>query len=280
MNVMRLNLVSVWVVVLAFLFVTACNEDEASLPGEEEVTQVGDESDIANSFDEIEDLAFIGIFATSDLGGRVETDERLGCATVTKEEVEGIVTVVIDFGDGCTGPDGRTRVGKIIVVHDGKIWQYDSSITITMEGFSINGIQIEGTRTVTNKTTQSSNGIVHQVSLVGGKITWNDGTFATRDANKTRTWNRSNVSPREDTLTLEGGASGQNRKGVSYVMEIIEPVIFKRNCRNSKIFIPVSGVKQITTENAVITVDFGDGECDRKVIVTRNGASREVTLGR
>ncbi len=42
--------------------------------------------------------------------------------------------------------------------------------------------------------------------------------------------------------------------------------------------IPVAGVKQIETENKVITIDFGDGECDRRFDVSIEGITEEVTV--
>ena len=50
-------------------------------------------------------------------------------------------------------------------------------------------------------------------------------------------------------------------------------IVFKRRCR-----FPVSGIKVVTTENRVITIDFGDGECDRTATVTVDGQSEEVNL--
>ncbi len=281
MKVMKnLNRVSVWLVALSLIAFSACNEDEPVV-NSEDISEAEDESIMDSNFDEVEDLAFAGIFdQESNLsGGRTENDGRLTCAVVTLEidQTTEIRTVTIDFGDGCEGPNGRVRKGKIIVTHDGRIWEFDSSISIELVDYSVNDIGVEGTRTITNKTTQGSGGIVHNVTLVGGKITWRNGDITTREVDKTRTWTRDDTNG--DVLQVTGGASGTNRKGVSYVMEIVEPITFKRACWADKIFMPVSGIKEITTDRAVVVVDYGDGTCDRKVTITVNGTSRDATIG-
>ena len=187
--------------------------------------------------------------------------------------------MTIDFGEGCTGPRGITRAGKLIITHDGKIWENGSVITTVLEGYSVNGIKIEGTRTLTNLTTLESPGIVHEVKVTGGKIIWPDGTSATREVLRTRTWIRGVIEDvTDDELWIDGSASGINRREVSYTMTIDKTIVRKRSCAESGVRVPVSGVKTIVTARATISIDFGDGSCDKTAIVTKNGNSREVTL--
>ena len=62
-------------------------------------------------------------------------------------------------------------------------------------------------------------------------------------------------------------------------MEITETLVYKRECAiGNRVFMPVAGIKVLTTENRQMTIDYGDGECDRKVTVTINGETREVEV--
>jgi hypothetical protein len=39
-------------------------------------------------------------------------------------------------------------------------------------------------------------------------------------------------------------------------------------------------VKEFTANGKTITIDYGDGECDRIVVITVNGQSRDVRVDR
>jgi len=60
------------------------------------------------------------VVADAGTGGRIEgmDDDRMSCAVVT-HDVEN-QTITIDFGDVCTGPNGVTRSGMIIINYDGR----------------------------------------------------------------------------------------------------------------------------------------------------------------
>jgi len=153
-----------------------------------------------------------------------------------------------------------------------------STIVTTFDGYSINDIQIEGVRTVTNTTESIEDHPRFNIVVDGGKATWPDGTFATREANRTREWIRA-TNPLQDEWRVTGNAAGTNRNGVAYTMEIIEALVYKRECAVfSRIFMAVQGVKVLSTENHQITIDYGDESCDRLVIVTINGESRELDV--
>ncbi|MDH5399153.1 MAG: hypothetical protein OEX02_13460 [Cyclobacteriaceae bacterium] len=271
----------VWSLIIVIMagFVIGCNEDEVDPPANDDVTEVADETTIESSFDEVEDLAFASIFATSNLGGRYEEDGRLVCAIVSKDTtLTGELVITIDFGSGCQGPNGRTRKGVVKVTHDGKIWQFGSTVTVELVDFYIDGVKIEGTRKVINKTTLSSTGIIHEITLSAGRVIWTDGSEATREVSKVRTWIRDNTNPLNDVVQLTGSGSGINRKGVQYTMTITEALVMKRSCWADKVFIPVSGIKEITTPRALVTVNFGDGTCDKTILITVNGKAKSVEL--
>jgi hypothetical protein len=60
-------------------------------------------------------------------------------------------------------------------------------------------------------------------------------------------------------------------------MKILETLVYKRGCP-----IAVSGIKEFTdvSSGKAITVDYGDGTCDRVITITANGQSRSFEVNR
>ena len=211
-------------------------------------------------------------------------DIRFSCATITFLFADNNSTttphgfITIDFGDGCTDAKGNVRKGKIIVEFTGKRFLPDSRIITTFQDYFINGVKIEGVRTVTNVTGSVEENPKFLIKVDNGKATWEDGTFVTREVNRTREWIRAN-NPLEDKWIVEGTAAGTNRNGKTYQVEITKALVYKRECAiSAKVFIAVEGTKVLSIDNKVITIDYGTGECDRVVTITINGQSKDVTV--
>ena len=55
--------------------------------------------------------------------------------------------------------------------------------------------------------------------------------------------------------------------------------MYKRSCRADGVFMAVDGIRSITREGkADVTVDYGDGECDKTVDITVDGETRSVEM--
>ena len=259
----------------------SCDQDEsngADLVNEESIIAAESEADLDEVFDDVDEIAFYGgLFAEEN--GKTVIDEHspIHCADRIHDEINQIIT--IDYGEGCEDWRGRHRRGKIIIRYSGPWWEPGSVMVITFENFYINGKKINGTRTRTNISENVDSDIIFDITLEDGKVTWSDGTEATREAHWVVKRIRAN-NPINDERHLDGEASGTSRRGVAYRVNITETIIFLRSCGPFKVFIPVQGIKVITWEDSQKIVDFGDGECDRTVTITVNGVSREVTLRR
>jgi len=264
-------------VIISVVFV-GCEEDEPNVEIDQETVEMEALSDA--DFDEIDDLVAISVLAAEfpGLGARTTediADDRFSCADVTMDRES--KTIIVDFGPGCEGPRGRIRSGVIRISYSGFWLRPGSEITTTLENFSIDGRQIEGTRTVTNITTNGAP--KHQITLTGGKITFLDGTEATREVNRIRKWVRAD-NPLNDEFHIlaESSASGVNRNGKDYQVTIEEDLVYKIRCRQDLTYLPVSGVKVITTGDNLIVMDFGDGECDNIITASFNGVIRTIEV--
>ncbi|MFY0625949.1 MAG: hypothetical protein JXR07_06635 [Reichenbachiella sp.] len=201
------------------------------------------------------------------------------CATITLDETTNTKTV--DFGEeGCEGRDGRIRKGKIHFVHTGERGLPGDTKVITFEGFSVDTIGIEGVRTIINSSEAESSTKILSITLVGGKITFPDETFVTRDEEKTKTKFFDETSSLIEK-TVYGTATGVNKDGLTYTHSIDEstPKLYTTACRELSKVAAVSGVQLIQVEGeSDKTIDFGDGTCDNIVTVTQDGVSTEVEI--
>ncbi|TRX52455.1 hypothetical protein FNH22_22365 [Fulvivirga sp. M361] len=267
---------------LVLVVFTSCDpeSDEANLNSDLDVTAVN-EAEIDAVYEDIDDLSIVNFESVTDaMNGRVaeEEDDRLCDNVVSFEGDRNEGTITIDFGEGCVDPNGNVRKGKIVIEYNGPKFQPESEIVTTLIDYSINDIAIEGVRTLENISTSTEDFPTFHILLEGGKVTWPDETFATREVDRVRVWKRAR-NPREDAHLVTGTANGMTRRGIQYDMEILDTLVYKRACLPSRrARIPVAGVKQIETENKVITIDFGDGECDRRFDVSIEGITEEVTV--
>jgi len=211
-------------------------------------------------------------------------DHRFKCATVTinlagdnsKQVPHG--TITIDFGTGCTDNQGNTRKGKLIVEYNGRRFFPGSTIIMTSDGYSINDVTIEGTRTVTNVSGSTDDAPKFNVVVENGKATWPDGTTALREVDRTHEWIRA-ANPTNDEWHVTGTANGTNREGKVYEMEITSALIYKRQCAiSAKVFMAVAGTKELTVNGRKLTIDYGTGDCDRTVTISVDGGSKQLDI--
>lgn len=285
-------MVSIMFFAIVAFAVSSCNKSDDPISSQNSQT-ASNESSQESATDELDDMANVALNSNTAAGGRAETitDDRLNCdgTTIAFSGTGDAGTATITFGaNGCTDKKGNVRKGKIMISWTGGKWYaVGSSHTITLDGYSINGIAITGTRTVTTTAFSITNTNFTLTSTVAANhtITWPDATFATRVVAKTRTWAHTAT---EDTITESNGpgseiaASGTNRHLKAYKTTITSPLTYLGSCvKSNKIFIPVSGTKVITDitlpdHPVSLTVDFGTGACDNSFTLTVDGHSKTI----
>jgi len=181
-------------------------------------------------------------------------------------------TITIDFTNWKVG-EQREKNGIIRIVISGPMHRAGTSRTVTFENFTIGGNRIEGTKTVTNV-----DGNEITIRLVGGKITFQDGTTLTREVNRVRRWVLGMGTPKfiwDDEYRITGTVAGINRAGKAYSVEITTPLVRRMAC----LWI-VQGAITMTTGDRKLVLDYGTGTCDDLATVTANGETREIVLPR
>lgn len=182
--------------------------------------------------------------------------------------------VTIDYGEGCTmvfRNDTITRSGKIIITVTGRWFEQGTQHIVTFDNFFINGVGIEGTRTITNQGLNEKGHLLISIKLEGGVVAFTESEIMTLEADYLREWIRYRT-PLLDTMIITGSASGVNIQGESFTRTIVEPLVLV-HCREYRwLWVIVDGIVEINNSVSGITsVDYSAEGCDGTVIFNRNG---------
>ncbi len=186
-------------------------------------------------------------------------------------------TVVMNFGTGCTGPDGKVRKGKVITVYTQRLVVPGAEATTRFDGYYVNGNKIEGVHITKNESTSAVRIITRVVREA--KITRPNGDYVKWGGKHTNTQVEGLGTPgfqRDDVFTITGGAEGERKIGdkiVKWSRVIVSPVYKAVACKW-----PSKGEVRITRNDLKALLNFGNGDCDNKATVTVNGRTRDITL--
>lgn len=264
------------------LMIASCKKNDDT---DTDTNSARNESTVESYFNELNDITDQVAKTGTASGFRLAEDNATllsSCATITFD-TSSIVsasnpdTMIVDFGTGCIGGDGRTRAGKIIVSSTGRYFDQGTIITIVPDGYSVNGNAISGSRVVTNTGNNSNGQPTFSVDVNGTVVLANNGGTITWTASRTRTWTEGYTTPllfADDVISVTGSSNGTKANGTSWTSVINSPLVHKRSCRQI-----VSGNQTVTPSNRPArTIDFGDGDCDNTATVTINGNTYTITI--
>lgn len=251
------------------IFLTACNKENLTLGFEnsEQMVASTDQTTAEDLYGDVEDQVDLAI-ETRGAG--------MDCPEVTVEPADGSYprTITIDFGDGCEGPNGRIRKGQIVVTVSDTMSNEGATRTVTFVDFYIDDAHIEGTKTLTNLGPNADGNVTFQ-RTVEGQITFPNGDVATWEADHFITQIAGADTPPsfDNVYEITGTSSGVNRHGKAYSTEILEPVIRKKSCPWR-----VAGVLSLTVGDKTVTIDYGDGSCNNKAILTAPDGTQHIVV--
>ena len=260
--------------IMGLLFTSCQKEQEEQLTDEQETEQMiissEDHATADNLYQDVEDRVDEAIQTRGN---------GMTCPTVTADPNWQTYprTVTIDFGDGCEGVDGRTRKGQIVVEVTDNILNVDAMRRATLVGFSVDGIQIEGSRTWKNVGYDAEGNITLSRRVTNAKITYLDGDVAEWESDGLLTQTAGGATPFnffDNVFEITGTASGINRHGHAFTVTIDEALVKDKVCPWL-----VSGILSLTVDNVEVSLDYGNGNCDRKAILKLpNGTEHEIFI--
>jgi hypothetical protein len=183
--------------------------------------------------------------------------------------------ITLDFGTGCTDPEGNFRAGKIVVHITGPYWVKGTERRSTLVDYRYNDLKISGERLVINKGLNENGYVVFELKnteLIGSS----DGELlAERKIDRTSICNRgANHHFYDDNEVWITGSSVIKKKGKEVIQEITTPLFRKVLCQHFQ-----SGVITTYIKNEKVSyLDYGTGECDDKAVWSNGSVTKEITL--
>jgi len=293
------------VFVSLIVFGSCKKETSADTSQEEFASQASSEADAESDdifnevFDNVmgvnADVAFggTGVFGQMNPGTTGGTARVTACPDVTITHLSATnpfpVKIIMDFGTGCTGRDGRTRSGKIITEYTKRLIVPGAIATTTFVDYTVDSIKVQGTHTITNQSEPPTNVNcpTHKwkVTVERGKLTKPNGNYIEWSSTKTVAQIEGMCTPfvpLDDIYKISGSSSGKVKRGdllIAWNSEITEPLIKKFTCRwLVKGIIRIARLNLTTNSPWVAAINYGNGDCDNKAIATINGISHIITL--
>lgn len=280
------NLSFTGLLLLAIVFNFSCNKEESPEiieTGETETFEVAqlqasDESELIS-----EEIINIGedVYATDEIQatsrGSYISDYLPDCVTITTVVTSTSKEKTIDFGEGCELPNGNLLSGKIILSYLKDMEVATNTLSLSLENFTFNGVSVEGSATV-QRMRSNDNGNPQSDAVASFMGEWPDGSSASFTGNRTREWIEGFGSGfwGDNVFLISGKGTYTGKLDNVFVKETISPLRRELSCR----FI-VSGILEISKNDTTVSLDFGDGSCDSKGILTYpNGESEEIFLRR
>lgn len=268
---------------LATLISCETEESDAIETNQEEVIttaelQFSDESElIAEETAQVAEEVYMEDEALLISKGSYVSDYLPECVTVTTVVTELTREKTIDFGEGCTLPNGNTLAGIIKLSYAKDPEMAQKTLDLSLTGFSFNGVAVEGSASILRQRSNANGNPQSSVSA-NYDLTWPSGDTASYDGNRSREWVEGVGTGfwGDNVILIEGSATYTGRAGNTYSKAITQTLRRELSCR----FI-VSGEVTFSRNANSASLDFGDGSCDAKGIFTNaQGESKEVFLRR
>jgi hypothetical protein len=269
-------------VAVGVLFIPSCSKDNSGNISSKDVTSAQDEIYANALYEEVDNTVVSNVSTLSGMGFttlnmKSATCDSNDCMRITVDHPDTVSfpkVVTLDFGEGCTRifkGDTIEFKGQIIVTVTDHWFMKNSQHIVTFNNFYINGVKLEGTRTITNLGLNAKNHLELGIVLTGGKITFNDTAFLTRESNHVRELISSH-NPMNDTVLVTGSAHGINIQGEQYERIITTPLVLVR-CQDVQWrWVIVKGTIQITNSvSGVSTIDYTSTGCEGSVVLNKNG---------
>lgn len=240
-----------------------------------DTTIIKDQNVIEGLFDDM----FKIVDQASNATAGIKTLDDPCIDAITVDTAANPKVMVIDYGtDDCASSDGRVRKGVLTITYSGRYRTPGTIITVTPENFSIDGYNINGSKTIVNEGFNTQ-GQPYFSIIVSASITApNNEWAATWNGNRIRTWTEGYntiINIFDDVYSVSGGGTGINRNNVPYTMNIDEPLVAQVGCPWIK-----QGIMTIDPEegpNRVI--NWGSGDCNNGLTLTVGNNEYEINGG-
>lgn len=185
------------------------------------------------------------------------------------------IVITIDYGTGIETKRGKVISGVVTIEISGPKGVDGTTRTITYNDCMVDTVGIDG---IAVETFNGDNTTIRKITETSDvDFSLPDGTVITRVGTTVREWLEGLATPLvrdDDRIQVTGTINVAVSTGDTYSRVIVEPLIRLGDCHY-----PVQGIVQFNKNELEIAVlDYGDGECDNKAILTTDGAEVEIVL--
>ncbi|KPM30328.1 Hypothetical protein I595_3624 [Croceitalea dokdonensis DOKDO 023] len=286
---MRKNVTSVRqlaTILMAGIMAVSCSKEEAETQDVATETEVITIAELKTA-DESEFLAeeLMNIAEDSYAEDEISTFSKFNyrsdylpdCVTVTTVVTDTTKERTLDFGEGCELPNGNILSGLLVLTYEKDMDVAQKTIKLSLEDFTFNGVAVEGGADIL-RMRSNGNGNPQATATVSFDATWPNGDVTSLNGSRTREWIEGFGSGfwGDNVFLITGKRTFTAKSGAVFEKEIIVPLRRETACRFA-----VSGVLTISRRGNMASLDFGDGNCDAKGVLTLpNGDVQEVSLRR
>ncbi|WP_340202107.1 hypothetical protein [Ascidiimonas sp. W6] len=279
---MKVVLKKLQLLLLAVFVFTSCNNEDVTLDDNEVISE-----EQLNAMDEVdliseevngvvEDVYAADEIATLSRSNYV-SDYLPDCVTITRVITSTTKELTIEFADNCELRNGNVVSGTIYLSYSKDMEAMTKVLTFSLENFVFNGVSVEGSSSIT-RMRSNENGNPQSTAEARFGATWPNGDTASFIGTRTREWIEGYGSGTwgDNVFLITGNATYTNRLGNTWKRTVLTALRRELACR----FL-VSGVLEISRNGNAATIDFGDGSCDNKAVITYpDGTTKEINLRR
>jgi hypothetical protein len=279
------NILPALIIASFIMAFSSCKKDRSSTIDEIETTfEISENQAVSDNLNQDagdvmeEAAARHGLTGGGNGCGNPNTMNWIGqCATITVTGNFPAKNIKIDFGAGCTSPNGVIRKGIVNILLTDSVRTPGSKATITFDNYFVNAFKKEGTITRTNTTIAGSNTRSHNRTVTNGKITGPNGKYWLHSSNIDITQTAGVNTPcdiTDDVYTLTGTRTATNAAGKSRTSSTQTPLQKKTSCSNIDM-----GILKVEGPNHYAIIDFGDGACNNLATISIDGRpARNIIL--
>jgi hypothetical protein len=186
-------------------------------------------------------------------------------------------TITVDYADGIELVNGRIISGKIIIDVSDRPLKDGATREITYESFYVDSVHIEGGVTRTFAGSDSTERVFSSESNL--TLTFPDSTVLYRTSERTRTLVdgfETLFRHSDDLIMIEGFVNYETSNDITFSKTIVNPITKTGACR----FIIEGTVSFSRNGEEFAQLDYGDGTCDDVATITKDGETRQITIGR
>lgn len=258
---------------------SSCKRDRVTFDGE--LYTAVDNGFAESEFSAIRSLVDTEARADSNVYGKSTGTTGYYCpgavVTVTNLSATG-ANMTVDFGTGANCLDGRLRTGKLHGVFSGKWKDVGSSVVITPENYTVSGYAFSFTETITYQGLNTDSDPYWTTVVTNAVLTHASNGMSTWNCNRTTVWTEGSgdLDPSNNVYEVFGQANGVARNNIAYTVVVDQAKALRAEVGCQWV---VSGQLELTPKDYdTRTIDYGNGACDNKAVLTVGNYTSEITL--